>query len=205
VGAPGRSRAHRPEGAEDRPHRRARRSAGGDRRGAGGRPQPSWFDEIVDSIDEAISRSEEFKLKQALALEPAASGWAEYWADPGISDLITLWDRLVESAGNYATLIGGEIEAFIATGRQKHGEAAADGGASKTPKTEEMRARLREGGFEGPYRLRKQTVEPVFGQIKHARGFRQFLMRGMKKVAGEWAMLCTVHNILKLAGARAAA
>jgi hypothetical protein len=42
-----------------------------------------------------------------------------------------------------------------------------------------MRERLREGGFESPYRLRKQTVEPVFGQIKHARGFRQFLMRGL--------------------------
>jgi len=62
-----------------------------------------------------------------------------------------------------------------------------------------MRARLREGGFDSPYRLRKQIVEPVFGQIKHARGFRQFLMRGVKKVAAEWAMLCTVHNILKLA------
>lgn len=97
------------------------------------------------------------------------------------------------------------VDAFIATGRQKHGDPAADGGTSKTPKTEEMRERLRQGGFEGPYRLRKQTAEPVFGQIKHARGFRQFLMRGMKRVAGEWAMLCTVHNILKLAGARATA
>ena len=96
------------------------------------------------------------------------------------------------------------ITAFIATGRQKHGAAAADGGKATTPKTEEMRERLRAGGFDSPYRLRKQTVEPVFGQIKHARGFRQFLMRGIKRVRAEWAMLCTVHNILKLAGAAAA-
>jgi transposase len=109
------------------------------------------------------------------------------------------------SEANIKAMADREIDAFIATGRQKHGEPAADGGTSKTPKTEKMREKLREGGFEGPYRLRKQTVEPVFGQIKHARGFRQFLMRGIKKVAGEWAMLCTVHNILKLAGARAAA
>ena len=49
-----------------------------------------------------------------------------------------------------------------------------------------------------PYRLRKQVVEPVFGQIKQARGFRQFLLRGVKKVRAEWAMICTTHNLLKL-------
>jgi transposase len=103
------------------------------------------------------------------------------------------------SEANIQAMEDRKIDAYIATGRQKHGQAAADGGKSTTPKTEEMRARLREGGFDSPYRLRKQTVEPVFGQIKHARGFRQFLMRGVKKVTAEWAMLCTVHNILKLA------
>ena len=65
-----------------------------------------------------------------------------------------------------------------------------------------MRERLRQGGFDSPYRLRKQIVEPVFGQIKHARGFRQFLMRGFKKVSAEWAMICIAHNILKLAASR---
>jgi transposase len=109
------------------------------------------------------------------------------------------------SEANIQAMEDREIEAFIATGRQKHGEPAADGGKSTTPKTENMRERLRKDGFNSPYRLRKQTVEPVFGQIKHARGFRQFLMRGIKKVTAEWAMLCTVHNILKLAGAMAAA
>ena len=53
-------------------------------------------------------------------------------------------------------------------------------------------------GFETPYRLRKQVVEPVFGQIKQGRGFRQFLLRGVKKVRAEWAMICTTHNLLKL-------
>jgi len=48
------------------------------------------------------------------------------------------------------------------------------------------------------YKLRKQTVEPVFGQIKGARGFRQFLRRGQAAVRAEWALLCTVHNLLKL-------
>ena len=68
-----------------------------------------------------------------------------------------------------------------------------------------MRTRLRRGGRRSHYRLRKHTVEPVFGQIKEARGFRQFLRRGLNNVAGEWALLCTVHNLLKLAGTRTVA
>lgn len=49
------------------------------------------------------------------------------------------------------------------------------------------------------YKLRKQTVEPVFGQIKSARGFRQFLRRGLTAVQAEWSLVCTTHNLLKLA------
>jgi transposase len=67
------------------------------------------------------------------------------------------------------------------------------------PYVREMWQRLRRGSYRSRYRLRKQVVEPVFGQIKHARGFQQFLLRGAKKVAAEWSLLCTVHNILKLA------
>ncbi|MGA8715947.1 MAG: transposase, partial [Roseiarcus sp.] len=57
------------------------------------------------------------------------------------------------------------------------------------------------GGHDTPYRLRKQLPEPVFGQIKQARGFRQFLMRGLDKVAHEWGLVCLAHNMLKLAHA----
>lgn len=110
------------------------------------------------------------------------------------------------SDANLAVLAKQKINAFIATGRQRHGQPAPDGGAPGKPgsRVEAMRAKLRKDGFDSPYRLRKQTVEPVFGQIKQARGFRQFLLRGRAKVAAEWAMLCTVHNLLKLAGNRLA-
>ena len=64
-----------------------------------------------------------------------------------------------------------------------------------------MQVRLKQGGFRSRYRLRKQIVEPVFGQIKQARGFRQCLLRGLDKAAGEWSLLCTAHNLLKLAAA----
>lgn len=53
----------------------------------------------------------------------------------------------------------------------------------------------------GRYRFRKQIVEPVFGQIKQARGFRQFLLRGIDRVTSEWALICTTHNLTKLARA----
>jgi hypothetical protein len=65
-----------------------------------------------------------------------------------------------------------------------------------------MRQKIKSGGYASPYRLRKQLPEPVFGQIKQARGFRQFLMRGIEKVRAEWALVCTAHNLLKLAQGR---
>ena len=101
------------------------------------------------------------------------------------------------SESNLAALEQRRIRAYVATGRQKQptgGEAKKQG-----PRVEAMRERLRKGGHRSRYRLRKHIVEPVSGQIKEARGFRQFLMRGKDKVAAEWALLCTVHNILKLA------
>jgi transposase len=109
------------------------------------------------------------------------------------------------SDANLEALEARDIDAYVATGRQKHGAPAPDGGspASEGSRVDRMRAKLRKDGFNSPYRLRKQTVEPVFGQIKAARGFRQFLLRGKAKVADEWALICTVHNLLKLAGAAA--
>jgi len=65
-----------------------------------------------------------------------------------------------------------------------------------------MRQRLRQGARRTRYRLRKQIVEPVFGQIKQGRGFRQFLLRGENNVACEWSLLCIAHNLLKLAAAK---
>jgi hypothetical protein len=74
--------------------------------------------------------------------------------------------------------------------------------AGEPTRVEAMRAKIKAGGHASPYRLRKQLPEPVFGQIKQARGFRQFLLRGFEKVRAEWAIVCTVHNLLKLAQRR---
>jgi transposase len=91
--------------------------------------------------------------------------------------------------------------------RQRHirGYVAVDGPQRKAVNAWvlQMKERLKKAGHRSRYRLRKQIVEPVFGQIKFGRGFRQFLLRGIEKVSGEWSLLCTAHNLLKLATAQA--
>ena len=57
-----------------------------------------------------------------------------------------------------------------------------------------MRQKLKRAGYRSRYRLGKQIVEPVFGQIKQARGFRQFLLRGLEAVQAEWALICTTQQ-----------
>ena len=109
------------------------------------------------------------------------------------------------SEENIVALEARGIEGYIATGRQKHGTSSAtkaEKGPPKSPILRGMWARLRRGGRRSRYRLRKQTVEPVFGQIKGARGFRQFLTRGIEMVRLEWSLVTTAHNVLKLAAAR---
>jgi transposase len=104
------------------------------------------------------------------------------------------------SEQNLAELNRRHINAYIATGRQLHGQAHAT--ARRPPKGSRRAAmwrKLRQGGWRSRYRLRKCLPEPVFGVIKQARGFRQFLLRGLDKVQGEWAMVCTAHNLRKLA------
>lgn len=95
------------------------------------------------------------------------------------------------------------ITGYLAPGRARHGEADAAGRRrlTKMPLMSAMAARLKGAGRRSRYRLRKQVAEPVFGQIKQARGFRQCLMRGLDQVRGEWAMICTAHNLMKLAQA----
>ena len=108
-------------------------------------------------------------------------------------------DRVVADEGRTTV----EIHAIIALRRHHHDEPpdtdpAAKRSTNHWPRRNEMRRRLMTPEGKERYKKRKQTVEPVFGQIKAARGFRQFLRRGLRNVGSEWAMLCTVHNLLKL-------
>jgi transposase len=94
------------------------------------------------------------------------------------------------------------IDVYIATGRQKHGKKSIRCKRGPLPKgatkVDKMRRKLQTKAGTAVYAARKAIVEPVFGQIKQARGFRQFLLRGIRKVRGEWALVCATHNILKM-------
>jgi hypothetical protein len=93
------------------------------------------------------------------------------------------------------------MEGFVATGKQKHnqrGEACQRGPLPReASRIERMERKLKTKVGAAVYATRKWIVEPVFGQIKQARGIRQFLLRGIDKVRGEWALICMTHNLLK--------
>jgi transposase len=97
---------------------------------------------------------------------------------------------------------GQRIVGYVATERQKHDDYRAPCPRGPLPKNatrvDRMRRKLQTKAGKAVYAARKTIVEPVFGQIKHVRGFRQFLMRGIDKVRGEWALVCLTHNILKI-------
>src|SRR5437016_2187315 len=90
----------------------------------------------------------------------------------------------------------------MANAKQNHGEhrlSAKRGPLTKgATKVDRMKRKLQTKVGKAVYAPRKCVVEPVFGQIKQARGFRQFLLRGKGKVKGEWALVCLTHNILRL-------
>lgn len=104
------------------------------------------------------------------------------------------------SEANLRTIKRRLINGYIATGRQNHGTTSATAKKVAAPGSlvASMTTKLKRAGYRSRYRLRKQIVEPVFGQIKQARGFRQFLLRGIDKVTDEWAIICTAHNLNKL-------
>src|SRR3984893_4638146 len=91
---------------------------------------------------------------------------------------------------------------YIATQRQKHDEYKEPCPRGRLPKgatrVDRMKRKLKTKAGKAVYAARKTIVEPVFGQIKQARGFRQFLLRGINKVRGEWSLLCLTHNIFKI-------
>jgi transposase len=106
------------------------------------------------------------------------------------------------SDANLTAIADTNIDAYISTRKQKHGERPGPCPRGPLPTsatiTERMSRKLHTKAGAAVYAARKAIVEPVIGQIKQARGFRQFLLRGFEKVQGEWSLVCTTHNILKL-------
>jgi len=94
-----------------------------------------------------------------------------------------------------------DIDLYVPPNRQKHGAAsdpAAGPPSANAAPIEQMRYKLRQPDGKDVYKFRKAIVEPVFGQIKEARGFRRFSLRGLEAVTMEWDLICLTHNLLKL-------
>jgi transposase len=126
------------------------------------------------------------QVKQNMGRKPeAASADAGYWSEVNAT----------------AESVAG-IDLHIATGRDKHGEinTAGEPPPDQATAKEAMRQKLSTEAGRSIYKMRKAIVEPVFGQIKEARGFRRFSLRGLDNVRREWKLVCLASNLLKLFG-----
>jgi transposase len=106
------------------------------------------------------------------------------------------------SEDNLTYLEGEQIDPYIATERLKHHERIGAAPRGRIPANlsvkQRMTRKLRTKKGRETYAKRKGMIEPIFGQIKQGRGFRQFLLRGLDKMRGEWRLVCLTHNLLKL-------
>jgi transposase len=92
-------------------------------------------------------------------------------------------------------------ELLVPPARQKHGQNAPEPSATTEPAittSERMRSKIRSEAGQALYKMRKAIVEPVFGQIKAARGLRRFCVRGLENVRAEFLLIALTHNLLKL-------
>jgi transposase len=143
-----------------------------------------------DTIDESNDKQQLApmlaQVEANLGVQPqAASADTGYWSEAQVRD-----ERLKG------------IELYVATGKQKHGEAAAVVEAAMPGEElsllEAMKQKLKSEAGRAIYKMRKAIVEPVFGQIKEWRRFRRFSVRGKDKARAEWKLICLTHNLLKL-------
>jgi transposase len=131
---------------------------------------------------------------------------------PDTEHLVPLVERIEENCARWPVALSADngylsqanvafcesrgVDAHISVGRTPHGRIAAE--RREPPWKRALRAKLESEEGHELYSRRKTIVEPVFGQIKGARGFRRFSLRGLLKVRCEWALVCLVHNLLKL-------
>ena len=105
-------------------------------------------------------------------------------------------DAGYKNEGDFAKLNAMQIDAYVAVGRE--GKDATPP-KSEQPLTAAMRAKLKTKRGRAHYRRRKHVVEPVFGWVKRVLGFRAFSLRGLRKVEGEWSLVCLALNLRRIA------
>jgi transposase len=154
----------------------------------------------VDSQDQIIIAAA--TTQQAVDRKQIAPMLEEIRKNVGASPRKLSADAGYYSEANINYLNEEKIDCYIPSDKQRHNREETLSPRGRIPKglssVQRMRRKLRTEKGKKVYAKRKEVVEPVFGQIKAVRGFRQFLMRGIEKVSAEWAFWCLTHNILKL-------
>src|SRR3978361_2159852 len=137
--------------------------------------------QLVPMVDQTRANLDAAGIEDAIK---AALGDAGYYSGPNAPDL--------ESRG---------IEPYLATERLKHHEKVAAAPRGRIPKglsaKQRMARKLRTQKGRAMYAKRKGMIEPIFGQLKQVLGFRQFSLRGLASMRGEWRLMATVHNLRK--------
>lgn len=155
---------------------------------------------VVDSAHQVIVACE-------VTNQPIDKGQALPMIEQVKNNIGQLPREMSADAGYFSTKALGEIavlgvEAFIPPDKIRQAVSLPPAPRGRIPHElsliDRMRRKMRTQRGKKRYALRMKTVEPVLGQIKQGRGFRQFLLRRLKKVRGEWKLICTGHNLLKL-------
>jgi transposase len=138
--------------------------------------------QLVPMVDQTQANLDAAGVKEAIK---AALGDAGYYSEQNAKDL--------EQRG---------IGAYLATERLKHHEKVASAPRGRIPDglsaKQRMARKLRTKAGRLMYAKRKGMIEPIFGQLKQVLGMRQFSMRGLASMRGEWRLMATVHNLLKM-------
>ncbi len=154
---------------------------------------------VVPTVTQATNDKEQVEpmLERLAALPEELGSVNQLLADTGYC-----------SAKNVAACEAANIEPLIAVARDEHHPGWRERFTEPAPLPEgataiqHMAHRLKTPAGRAVYALRKQTVEPVFGIIKSVLGFRQFLLRGLDKVSGEWNLVCLAWNLKRMASLR---
>jgi transposase len=158
----------------------------------------------VDSAHQVIVAAETIN-------QPADRGQAEPMMEKVKENTGKLPREMSADAGYFSSeavtnLTAKGIDVYMPPNKTPHSDFVQAAPRGRIPKNlsviDRMRRKLRTKKGQKCYALRKELPEPVFGQIKQVRGFRQFLLRGLEKVSGEWKFICAGHNLLKLFVAR---
>ena len=208
----------KPEKKKEPPDTGAKR-----RRGAAGEPKPEAQHNFTDPESRIMKGPDGFvqAYNAQAAVEPALQlivGQALTQQANDKQQLLPMIARVREQAGqkvqealadsgycseeNLRKAAKKKVDLYVATGKQKHSQPVPSSPRGRIPKSatlvERMKRKLTTKAGQAIYLRRKTIVEPVFGQIKQAQGFRHFLLRGLDKVRSEWALVCATHNVLKL-------